>query len=349
METREKATTPAPGSPALDSAMIRSDATDGVERYLRYLTAGYPLDAGLSLEIRAIAPDTHDVIQRWFGIEPEYLARAAAHCMELAPTHDVYAGVLPRCRKGGFARDVGYGGRLFVDLDAGDGGPGGAADLLRRALRGGLPCPDVAVTTASGGAHLYWTIDPLIDLSSERETYRTLLKRVVRAIGGAPPGPHADGAATDEARVLRVPGTLYHKRTPPTVVQAAWRPSGVHARTAEEWHGTLPLLPVARQRSAAPALALQRPPEDDMALLQVAARSRHGARFTALYAGDTSAYGGDESRADMALARELAYWTGGDPIRVERLFDSSALGTREKWLRRPDYRRRTIDRAMGAV
>jgi hypothetical protein len=43
---------------------------------------------------------------------------------------------------------------------------------------------------------------------------------------------------------------------------------------------------------------------------------------------------------------KLAYWCGKDPERMERLFSASALGSREKWKRRPDYRKRTVDRAM---
>lgn len=75
-------------------------------------------------------------------------------------------------------------------------------------------------------------------------------------------------------------------------------------------------------------------------------RSKQGAKFSALYdAGDTSAYNGDDSAADIALANILVWWTNGDADRIERLFTASALGQREKW-KREDYRRRTIGRAL---
>lgn len=41
----------------------------------------------------------------------------------------------------------------------------------------------------------------------------------------------------------------------------------------------------------------------------------------------------------------LAFWTGGDPARMERLFDRSGL-VREKWRSRADYRERTIRTAI---
>lgn len=71
-------------------------------------------------------------------------------------------------------------------------------------------------------------------------------------------------------------------------------------------------------------------PLDDMALIELAKRSKNGAEFTNLWAGDTSAYGGDDSRADMALCDMLAWWTNRDAERVDRLFRQSGL-MREKW------------------
>jgi putative DNA primase/helicase len=57
----------------------------------------------------------------------------------------------------------------------------------------------------------------------------------------------------------------------------------------------------------------------------------------------------DWSALDFALCTQLATWALGDRARIERLWGESALGDREKWRRRPDYRRRTIDRAVEAV
>ena len=53
-------------------------------------------------------------------------------------------------------------------------------------------------------------------------------------------------------------------------------------------------------------------------------------RFQKLWAGDTSDYDGDHSRADAALCSLLAYYTNDDQPRIDRLFRSSGL-YRPKW------------------
>jgi hypothetical protein len=63
-------------------------------------------------------------------------------------------------------------------------------------------------------------------------------------------------------------------------------------------------------------------------------------------AGDTSAYDGDESRADLALMGMYAFYTQ-DQAQLERLFGDSVLGQRPKWRNRPDYRRRTINKVLS--
>ena len=73
------------------------------------------------------------------------------------------------------------------------------------------------------------------------------------------------------------------------------------------------------------------PPDlNDAALLDKARRARNGATFDALWSGDTSGHGGDHSAADQALCNELAFYTGNDPSRVDRLFRQSGL-MRDKW------------------
>lgn len=75
-------------------------------------------------------------------------------------------------------------------------------------------------------------------------------------------------------------------------------------------------------------------------------RALKNPKFKQLWDGDTSEYGGDDSRADAALCCHLAYWTCKDPDRIERLFNRSKLADREKWQKREDYRRRTISNAI---
>ena len=50
--------------------------------------------------------------------------------------------------------------------------------------------------------------------------------------------------------------------------------------------------------------------------------------------------------ADQPVVNYVAHWANDDPVVMERLFGTSALGLWEKWRDRLDYRRRTIDRAL---
>ena len=86
----------------------------------------------------------------------------------------------------------------------------------------------------------------------------------------------------------------------------------------------------------------------DAEILDLCRRARNAAKFADLYdAGDAHRHhGGDDSRADQALASMFAFYTQ-DPAQLERLISGSALGQRPKWRNRPDYRRRTIDKALS--
>lgn len=68
----------------------------------------------------------------------------------------------------------------------------------------------------------------------------------------------------------------------------------------------------------------------DDALIERARDAKNGDKFSRLWAGDTSEYGGDESRADLAFCDMLAFWTGKDADQMDRIFRKSGL-MREKW------------------
>lgn len=106
-------------------------------------------------------------------------------------------------------------------------------------------------------------------------------------------------------------------------------------------------------------------PDDDETLIMIAKRSRSAAAvfggragFADLYDGNvemlqvsyptsaaTAQYG--YSEADAALCAHLAFYTGKNCERMERIFNTSALGKRDKWVDREDYRRRTILNAVA--
>ena len=95
-------------------------------------------------------------------------------------------------------------------------------------------------------------------------------------------------------------------------------------------------------------LPAERPGVDlsDRELVRRAMGAANGDKFARLWRGDTSGYP-SHSEADLALCSLLAFWTGGDPDRIEALFGRSGL-VREKWWERPDYRERTIRTAVGS-
>jgi len=66
----------------------------------------------------------------------------------------------------------------------------------------------------------------------------------------------------------------------------------------------------------------------DLVAKMLDARGAYG--IDALWRGDADAYGGDESRADLALCNHLAFWTDRDAARMDQLFRQSGL-YREKW------------------
>lgn len=86
----------------------------------------------------------------------------------------------------------------------------------------------------------------------------------------------------------------------------------------------------------------------DEEVLEKARAASNGGKFSALFdEGDLSAYKDDQSAADLALLSMLAFWCRRDAEQMERLFGESALGQREKWQGREDYRARTIERAIA--
>ena len=97
-------------------------------------------------------------------------------------------------------------------------------------------------------------------------------------------------------------------------------------------------------RTAAPARPVD---QSDAELIDLMTRrAANAARVRALWEGQVPA-GKSQSEADLALLVHLAFYTGRDPERMERLFGQSALGRRGKWTDRPDYRERTIQAAIA--
>lgn len=95
-----------------------------------------------------------------------------------------------------------------------------------------------------------------------------------------------------------------------------------------------------------------------MGTTSVSAAFGDGVTFAQLWAGDGDALSRrwpdvkgerafDASRADMALAQHLAFWTGGNCEQMERLMRMCPGLSREKWDSRDDYIRETVLRAKN--
>ena len=98
-------------------------------------------------------------------------------------------------------------------------------------------------------------------------------------------------------------------------------------------------------RSTPPkSAATQRATIEDDDLTERAMSARNGEKFRRLWEGHWEGYP-SRSEADLALCSLLAFWTQ-DPEQIDRLFRQSGL-TRKKWEKRADYRRGTIEKALG--
>jgi putative DNA primase/helicase len=89
---------------------------------------------------------------------------------------------------------------------------------------------------------------------------------------------------------------------------------------------------------------------DDRILIEMAKGAENAQKFKCLWEGDFSAYP-SHSEADLALCQILAFWTGRDAERIDRLFRQSGL-YRAKWDIRhfgggKTYGRATIEKALS--
>ena len=83
----------------------------------------------------------------------------------------------------------------------------------------------------------------------------------------------------------------------------------------------------------------------DEEVIRKAMNGKNGTTFSKLWNGDISGYG-SASEADMALAGQLAFYCGREYEQMERLFNESELGQRDKW-ERGDYRQMTLCKAIS--
>jgi putative DNA primase/helicase len=92
---------------------------------------------------------------------------------------------------------------------------------------------------------------------------------------------------------------------------------------------------------------LRSPQLTDDQVLEKAYHAKNADKFRLLWSGDTVDYDKDDSRADAALLRYLAFYTQ-DEAQLDRLFRRSHLN-RDKWEHRGDYRERTTRLVLSGL
>ncbi|MUW13469.1 hypothetical protein GJ633_01505 [Halorubrum sp. CBA1125] len=141
----------------------------------------------------------------------------------------------------------------------------------------------------------------------------------------------------DRSRFFTVTGD-HVSETPSTIQQRSQALETLHATEMDTSTGASS----AEDGTSAPAHAAEGSPSTDTStpttgvatlsdeeLLTRAHAAANGEKFTRLWNGNTSGYE-SHSEADMALCRLLAFWTGCDAARIDRLFRRSGL-FRDKW------------------
>lgn len=172
---------------------------------------------------------------------------------------------------------------------------------------------------------------------------------------------HGDVELYDDARFFTVTGD-HLSETPQTIEARQDALAAVHAEyVAQDTTGTesrdsdTASTGGAAQSADASTPASGKPTApgndlDDETLLSRARDAANGDRFERLWRGQTTGYP-SQSEADMALCSMLAFWTGGDPEQMNRLFRDSGL-MRPKWDEQhfadgATYGERTIERAIN--
>jgi len=138
------------------------------------------------------------------------MEHVVAEVMRRAQRTDVFVGVLPRRRRGGSRRDVvDWASVVWVDCDTPE---------AVRALDAFRPAPAILVASgARGHRHAYWRLRAPVGVEAIEQANR----RLAWALGG-------DSRCSDPARILRPPGSLWHKAIPPAPVRLLDLDDAVH-------------------------------------------------------------------------------------------------------------------------
>jgi putative DNA primase/helicase len=222
-------------------------------------------------------------------------------------------------------------------------------------------CAAVAAGRAAGAGFVFTEGDPYVGVDFDRcrdpesGAIEPAFRKAINTLAGY---AEASPSGTGVHVIVRgwLPGSgkkrgrveLYDRGRFFTMTGAALKGAAIAERQRE-----IDVLYATLVRQEAPQQSLPRPtvPVDleDRELLERARQARNGATFTQLYDGGWQGAGyGSQSEGDLALCAMLAFWTGRDEARVDRLFRGSGL-TRAKWDERRGaltYGEMTIQKAI---
>lgn len=204
--------------------------------------------------------------------------------------------------------------------------------------------PPTAIIDSGHGYYPIFKLDKFVEF--ENDKHREELKKLNKNLHEV----FSADSTFDFARILRVPNTRNIKPGYPMDCKLIeFHPDRRYTLDDIRRFEKLIELPVEGVVECIARLEKQSKPKpqtvslDDQALIAKAKSAKDGAKFTALWEGDISGYD-SHSEADLSLCCLLAFWTGGNYDRIDKLFRQSGL-YREKW-EREDYRKKTIDAAL---
>jgi AAA domain/Primase C terminal 1 (PriCT-1) len=208
-----------------------------VEEFLSLLFAG----ATGKIELRAIAraAEPHARPAQIFTSLGTGTTQRGSFLARYSHAYDLYLGIADR-------KDASSGrlencltvAALWVDVDFKSVPEAEARQFLAE-----FPVPPSCVVRSGGGLHCYWLLKERLPVTDLR--LRAVIRRLALRL-------HGDLSSAEPARMLRVPGTLNHKYTPPRpVVIEVLRPE--RQWVLGELLPHLPVDPESQQPQAAPA------------------------------------------------------------------------------------------------